>query len=190
LERRQATVRTHDELKRAVRSIARHFGTDTVYLIGSQAILVSWPDAPVAARLSQEIDAYPANADEWQRRNDNMEASEEINALFGFGSAFHVEFGFYIDGVDSQTAAFPLGWKARAVQLAVQDGERTIIAIAPALDDLIAAKSVRLDEKDKDFTRACHLARPLDHLAIRRLIDAIPVDRTVRARAKRFLDSL
>lgn len=190
MERRQSTVRTQDELKRAVRSIARHFATGTVYLIGSQAVLVSWPDAPVAARLSQEIDAYPANADEWRRHNNEMEASEEINALFGFGSSFHREFGFYIDGVDAQSAALPSGWMARAVRMVVEDGERAITAVAPTLVDLIAAKLIRLDEKDKEFTRACHQTRPLDLAAIGRLIDSVSVNAAVRARAKRFLDSL
>lgn len=189
MERRQTTVRTQDELKRAVRSIARHFATDTVYLIGSQAILASWPDAPLAARLSQEIDAYPGNADEWRRRNNEMEASEEINALFGFGSSFHVAFGFYIDGVDERTAALPAGWKARAVRMAIEDGDRTIAAVAPALGDLIAAKLIRLDGKDKDFVRACHEARPLDIAAIQRLIDSVPVDKATRTAATRFLNT-
>ena len=84
----KARFRTREDLTRAVRAVARHFKTDTVYLIGSQAILASWPDAPLEARMSVEFDAYPGNAAAWEISNAGLEASEEINALFGFGSGF------------------------------------------------------------------------------------------------------
>jgi hypothetical protein len=57
-----AKFRTEEDLERAVRALAREFKTDTVFIIGSQAILLSWPDAPEAMRGSPEIDAYPENA--------------------------------------------------------------------------------------------------------------------------------
>jgi hypothetical protein len=50
--------RTKEDLERAIRAIAREFETDTVFIIGSQAILMSWPEAPLAMRISPEIDAY------------------------------------------------------------------------------------------------------------------------------------
>lgn len=59
-------VRTIDDLERAVRALTRHFNCDTAIIIGSQAILVGWPNAPVIMRTSPEIDAYPANAREWE----------------------------------------------------------------------------------------------------------------------------
>jgi hypothetical protein len=79
-------LQTEGDLRRAVRSLARHFKTDTVIMIGSQSILVDWPDAPVQMRLSGEIDAYPANARAWEKANPGLLASEEINALFGYDS--------------------------------------------------------------------------------------------------------
>ncbi len=51
-------VRTFEDLVETVRAIARLFKTDKVFIIGSQSILLSWPDAPVALRTSGEIDAY------------------------------------------------------------------------------------------------------------------------------------
>lgn len=38
--------RTTEDLERVIRAIAREFVTDTVFIIGSQAVLMSWPDAP------------------------------------------------------------------------------------------------------------------------------------------------
>ncbi|MGB7658956.1 MAG: hypothetical protein WBL96_11575, partial [Pseudolabrys sp.] len=68
-------------------------------------------------RVSPEIDAYPANARLWELEekvrhpNESPEASEHINALFGSGSLFHQTHGFYIDGVDENTAKLPAGWQ-------------------------------------------------------------------------------
>ena len=59
-------VRTLDDLVRTVSSIAIHFKTDQVFIIGSQSILLSWPDAPIILRTSRKIDAYPGNARMWE----------------------------------------------------------------------------------------------------------------------------
>lgn len=100
-------VRTIDDLHRAVRALAVHFDTDVVVIVGSQSVLLEWPDAPVLMRTSGEIDAYPGNIREWEAKNPGDLASEEINVLFGWGSQFHETFGFYIDGVDETTAKLP-----------------------------------------------------------------------------------
>ena len=77
--------RTVEDLERAVRSLTRHFKTDTVIVVGSQAILLTWPDAPSAMRMSSEIDAYPQNNRAWERTHPDREALEEIFGLFGAG---------------------------------------------------------------------------------------------------------
>lgn len=103
-------TRTRADLERTVRAIATEFQTDTVFVIGSQAILAGWPDAPPAMTGSPEIYAFPENAKIWETREKAMhpdespEASEHINALFGEGSMFHETHGFFIDGVDDTTA--------------------------------------------------------------------------------------
>jgi len=76
-------VRTIEDLERAVRALATHFCTDTVVIIGSQSVLLEWPDAPILMRTSGEIDAYPINWLGWEQDHPGDEASEEINALFG-----------------------------------------------------------------------------------------------------------
>lgn len=161
-------VRTEEDLERVVRAIADAFETDTVIIIGSQAILMSWPDAPEDMRGTPEIDAYPGNAKIWEAaeaaRGDDgppPEASEHINALFGWGSPFHTSHGFYIDGVDEMTAKLPRNWQSRAAV-------RSFKTIAPSPDDLIVSKLARLDDKDKDFVEAYHRERKLDV----RLIDS------------------
>lgn len=145
-----------EDLERAVRSVAEHFSTDTVYIIGSQALLVGRNDIARALRFSHEIDVYPANREEWEARNEGMEASEAINGLFGEGSLFHDAFGFFIDGVDEATAKLPPDWRDRAVTQEFKGAAgKPIKAVAPAPADVVAAKLVRGDDKDIEFAARC-----------------------------------
>jgi hypothetical protein len=144
------------------------FKTDTIFIIGSQGILLAWPDAPAWMRASPEIDAFPANAKIWEIQekakhpDETPEASEHIDALFGSGSQFHRTHGFYIDGVDENTARLPPDWQNRAIIRRVDVGEREVVAVAPCPEDLIVSKLARLDDKDKAFIAAYHSARPID----------------------------
>jgi Nucleotidyltransferase of unknown function (DUF6036) len=119
-------------------------------------------------RTSPEIDAFPANARIWEiaekgrHPDESPEASEHIDALFGSGSHFHRTHGFYIDGVDENTARLPTDWQKRAVVRHVDVGGRTVVAVTPCPEDLIVSKLARLDEKDKAFIATYHSARPLD----------------------------
>ena len=153
----QARPIGRDDLARAVRSVARHFNTDRVVIIGSQALLVGRADIQRSLRMSPEIDAYPENARDWEAGQiDGIEASEEINALFGEGSDFHRTHGFYIDGVDENTARLPRDWLDRAHTLKIDlEDNKTITAIAPEPADLIAAKLTRGEPKDVKFASLC-----------------------------------
>ena len=153
--KRASLIRTFEDLVETVRAIARLFKADTVFIIGSQSILLSWPDA-VVLRTSGEIDAYPGNARIWEVAQKGLdpeyplEASEEINALFGQGSDFHQEHGFYIDGVDENTARLPSDWTSRAIDRKVDVDGRQVLAVAPCPEDVIVSKLARLSEKDKE----------------------------------------
>ena len=84
-------IRTLSDLDHAVRALATEFKADKVFIIGSQGILLGWPDAPTLMRLSPEIDAFPGNARIWELQEQTKhpdlkaEASEQIDALFGNG---------------------------------------------------------------------------------------------------------
>jgi hypothetical protein len=186
--------RTKEDIERAVRAVAREFKTDTVFIIGSQAILMSWPEAPAVMRITPEIDAYPKNARAWEieeaRKGDALEASEHIHGLFGEASQFHNTHGFYIDGVDEHTARLPRGWQTRAVVRRFDVDSRVVEAVAPAPEDLIVSKLARLDEKDRSFVEAYHRVRPLDLQLIEKRIAETDVDAAVADRAIAYLRSL
>jgi hypothetical protein len=169
--------------------LCRHFGADAVIVVGSQAILATWPDAPVVLRSSGEIDAFPANAKDWEARHD-VEASEEIFALFGEGSTFHQTHGFYIDGVDETTALLPRDWRQRQVTRVVTDGDRTYRAIVPEVHDLVISKLCRLDIKDAVYVEALHRARPLDKNALEGRLVNVDTASEVKQRATAFVADL
>jgi hypothetical protein len=192
-----APRRTLADLERTVRAIATEFQTDTVFVIGSQAILADWPDAPPALTASPEIDAFPENARIWEvsekSKHPDMapEASEHINALFGEGSQFHRTHGFFIDGVDDTTAKLPADWRRRAIIRNVEmPNGRTVRAIVPSPEDIVVSKLARLDEKDRDYIKAFHAARPLDPDVIEKRIRASGVGSAIEDRAISFIREL
>jgi hypothetical protein len=191
-----AALRTEEDLQRVVRALAREFKTDTVFIIGSQAILMSWADAPGVMRASPEIDAYPANARMWEiaegDRGDGIprEASEHIDGLFGSGSLFHRTHGFFIDGTDENTAKLPKGWNSRAIVRRLDVDGRIVRAVAPTAEDIIVSKLARLDDKDKGFVQAYNNARPLDIALIEERIATTDLDPAVAARAVAFVRGL
>jgi hypothetical protein len=192
----KSLVRTVEDLIETVKAIARQFETDKVFIIGSQSILLSWPDAPSIMRTSGEIDAYPGNAEVWEvtRKaidpDDDPEASEEIAALFGEGSAFHRKHGFYIDGVDENTARLPRDWTTRSISRPIDVDGRSVLAIAPCREDVVVSKLARLADKDKEFIEAYHAVRPLDPKLIRDRIKATDLEVEISERALAFIDRL
>ncbi len=189
-EEKRSDVRSLADLERAVKAVAGLFNSDAVVVIGSQSALVGWPDAPRQMRTSREIDVYPANLANWQETNKNLEASEYINASLGEGSLFHRAHNYYIDGVDENTALLPVDWKKRAVFLDIEDGSKTLTAIAPSTEDIVVSKLYRLAEKDKSFISSHHLARPLDISVLKMRLASITPDAEIQRRAEQFLDGL
>jgi hypothetical protein len=152
--------------------------------------------APSSTKASPEIDAYLSNAKRWEVARkaadpeDDVEASEEIAAVFGEGSVFHKTHSFYIDGVDETTARLPDGWEKRAIYSPVDVDGRTVLAIAPCPEDIIVSKLARLDEKDKEFIEAYHAVRPLDRRKMEQLIAAAHFEPEISTRAVRYVGSL
>ncbi|WFU14466.1 hypothetical protein QA643_25170 [Bradyrhizobium sp. CB3481] len=147
-------------------------------------------------RTSGEIDAYPENARLWEVTHKESdpdfppEASEEINALFGEGSSFHRQHGFYIDGVDENTARLPLDWNTRAIYKSIDVDGRAVLAVAPCPEDVIVSKLARLSDKDKEFVEAYHAARPLDAELLVERMQATSLEPELQQRAIGFLNRL
>jgi hypothetical protein len=121
-------------------------------VIGSQAILGQFPEAPEALLVSMEADFYARHA---------PEKSDLIDGAIGELSTFHQTFGYYAHGVDDTTATLPAGWEARLVSVR---NENTGGATGWCLDvhDLACAKLVAGRERDMDFLRVLLRERMVD----------------------------
>lgn len=188
----RSPVRTQVDLDRVGRALGEHFKTDLVVVVGSQSVLVGWPEAPVIMRTSDEIDAYPANFKQWESlpANEGLEASEEIAAIFGALSSFSETHGFYIDGVDSSTAVLHKDWSKRAVFRDVSSYGKTVTIIAPSVEDMAVSKLIRLVEKDRGWLTSCHETRPFDKDKLLRLVSETTDRSEVVYNVKSFLNTL
>lgn len=129
-------------------SAAQIVGEEQFVIVGSQAILGTYPDAPEELLRSQEADMYPRHA---------PEKAIDIDCALGDGSPFHQANGYYAHGVGPETAKVPAGWEDRLVVVEVPQRYRTAInAVALCLDphDLVLSKLAANRERDWEFAAA------------------------------------
>jgi hypothetical protein len=132
------------QLEHAIRAAGAISGDRELYVVGSQAVLGAFPDAPAELVRSMEVDLAPKN---------HPELEELIEGSIGELSPFHQTFGFYVDGVDLGAITLPEGWRDRVVVIdnANTSGFRGL-CLDPA--DLAIRKLAAGREKDLEFVRA------------------------------------
>jgi len=87
------------QLEHVIRAAAGITGAPEIVVIGSQAVLGQFPDAPDELLLSVEADVFTFR--------------DPADAELIEGSPFHQTFGYYAHGVAEETAVLPTGWKER-----------------------------------------------------------------------------
>ncbi|MBE7504139.1 MAG: hypothetical protein HS113_28405 [Verrucomicrobiales bacterium] len=83
------------DLEHTIRAAGNIADAPRLVIIGSQAILGSFPDAPTELTASAEADTYPFDA---------PEKADLIDGSIGEKSPFHETFGYYAHGVGPDTA--------------------------------------------------------------------------------------
>src|SRR5207253_5713772 len=99
---------TRSELEHIIRAAGAIARDREIVVIGSQAVLGQYPDAPAALLASMEADVFPLN---------HPERADKIDGAIGEGSRFHEQFGYYAQGVGESTATLPKGWRKRLVRV-------------------------------------------------------------------------
>ncbi len=127
-----------EHVLRAAAAIAQE---QSFVVVGSQAILFEFPNAPPDLLVSRELDLYPAL---------NPEKADLIDGAMGAMSSFDETFGYHADGVGPGTAVMPADWETRSKFFYVGD----VTAICPEIHDLAVSKCVAAREKDADFVRS------------------------------------
>jgi hypothetical protein len=140
---------TRDQLEHVLRAAAAIARENSFVVVGSQAVLLPFPNAPVALLVSREVDLYPAM---------HPERADLIDGAIGALSSFDETFGYHADGVGPETAVMPADWMQRASFHYI--GEVT--AICPDMHDLAVSKAVAARDRDADFVRVLLKERMID----------------------------
>ena len=169
-----------EDLEHLIRAAADVTNEYEFVIVGSQSILGPIPNPPAELTMSMEADIYPMNAEQ---------KADKIDGALGEGSRFHEMYGYYAQGVGSDTACLPEGWKDRLQRI---QNARTNGRVGYCLDviDLFMAKTAANREKDREFNVA--LLR-YGYVSVEAAIDMVafmPVDdaqkKSMRARIRRW----
>jgi hypothetical protein len=135
---------TRSDLEHLIRAAGTIAGDRELVIIGSQAVLGQFPEAPGILSRSMEADLYPLS---------RPELADAIDGALGEGSTFHRTHGYYAQGVGPDTATLPNKWKRRLVRI---DNPNTggFAGLCLEVHDLAISKYVAGREKDREFTRA------------------------------------
>lgn len=129
------------ELEHVLRASAAITNDNSFVVIGSQAVLLPFPDAPTELLLSNEVDLYPAM---------HPEHADLIDGAIGQLSMFHDTFGYHADGVGPETATMPADWMTFAKLYYIGD----LTVVSPDLHDLAVSKCVAGRQKDAVWVAA------------------------------------
>lgn len=132
---------TRLQLELVIRAAGMIAQDDDIVVIGSQAILGQFPDAPAALLVSREADVYPKS---------HPERADLIDGSIGEGSPFEREYGYFAHGVGPETAVLPEGWQERLIMISGAN-TRSVRGWCLEVHDLIIGKLVAGREKDLDF---------------------------------------
>jgi hypothetical protein len=146
-------------------------------VIGSQAVLGAFPDAPPELLRSMDLDMYP---------RDRPDAAILIDGAIGEGSIFHQTFGYYAHGVGPDTAMLPAGWRDRLVPVRSDDTQG---ATAWCLDpsDLAASKLAAAREHDGEFVRAMLAHGLIDAATLQSRLHTMALSAQARSRAEALM---
>jgi hypothetical protein len=170
---------TREELEHAIRAACDIAQDDEIYILGSQAILGQFPEAPAELRQSAEVDVSP------RRRVDRVDA---IDGAIGELSTFHRAFGFYVHGLPIEAAKLPSGWKRRVVRVRDPVGTNGKTGLCLEAHDLAASKLAAFRDKDRSFVRVLLRDDLVKPNVLRTRIRSLPLSATQRARLDTWLE--
>lgn len=154
------------ELEHIVRAGSVISEDSELVIIGSQAILGQFPDAPIELLESQEADVFPRN---------KPERSDQIDGAIGERSLFHQTHGYYAHGVSPETATLPAGWEGRLIPVR-NENTRGATGWCLEVHDLAASKLAAGREKDLDFVGALLKHKMVDTRLLKERLAALNLE--------------
>jgi hypothetical protein len=162
---------TRAQLEHIIRAAAAVSDDREIVVIGSQAVLGQFPDAPPEMLVSMEADVFP-------RRHP--ERAGLIEGSIGELSPFHESFGYYAEGVSPGTAKLPAGWEERLVPVPVGD----VRGLCLEINDLVLSKWAAGREKDRDFARVAVQHGMVERAVLLERCQTMPLEPDHRSRLR------
>jgi hypothetical protein len=163
---------TREQLEHVIRAAATIADDDEIVVIGSQAVLGQFPDAPDELCRSMEADVWPRN---------HPERWELVDGSIGELSPFHETFGYYAQGVGPETAILPDGWQDRLVRVE-SPRTRGAVGLCIEIHDLVISKYLAGREKDMAFVRAAIANGLVEQETLRHRLETTASDQSTRQR--------
>lgn len=164
------------QLEHVIRAAATIAGDTEIVVIGSQAILGRYPEAPTELLVSADVDLYPRH---------HPERADLIEGSIGELSPFHGTYGYYAQGVGERTAVLPEGWQERLIPVPTPAG--TGLCLEP--HDLVVSKYVAGREKDRDYVRAALRHRLVEPRVLLERLASTAVEPTSRELIARQIEA-
>ena len=170
---------TRDQLEHVIRAACTITDDDELVILGSQAILGQFPDAPPDLLISMEADVYPRN---------HPDRSLLIEGAMGELSMFHETFGYYADGVGPSTATLPAGWEDR-LQIVRGPGTLRFTGLTLEVHDLLISKYVAGRPKDHVFCRTAIAHGLAGAETLRERLASTDLDESIRTRVTERIEA-
>lgn len=170
-----------DQLEHIIRAAADLTGRDEFIIIGSQAILGQYPNAPAELKVSQEADLYPTDA------TDREHIADLIDGNLGAGSRFATTHRIWADGVGPDTATLPARWESRLVLIRNANTRNTAGWCLEA-HDIAIAKYRAGREKDLRYLADLWKAGYVNGPTLRERLDQTDVEDVDRQRMRAAID--
>jgi hypothetical protein len=168
------------ELEHIIRASGEIANDDEIIVIGSQAILGQFPNAPVRLRISMEADIYP--------KNDPKKA-DKIDRAIGEGSSFHELHGYYAQGVGTKTAVLPDHWESRLI---IVNNENTngVKGYCVEVHDFAISKVIAMRPKDLAYVQELVRHEMIDKKTMLRRLKQTDLEDSMRRSTQARIKSL
>ena len=162
---------TREQLELLVRAAAQIADDEELIILGSQAVLGQYPNAPAELLVSNEADLYPKN---------KPELADLIDGTIGELSPFHDTFGYYAHGIEEGTSILPDGWRDRLVPIR-NVNTRGATGWCLEVNDLVVSKLAAGREKDLEFAREAARHRLVEESLLRQRVGDTDLPEELRA---------
>lgn len=153
------------DLEHLIAAVSALVRDPDLYVLGSQAILGAFPDAPPELLGSLEADVYP---------KVSPLGAVLIDDALGERSAFHRTYGYYAHAVTPEISTLPDNWRTRLIPVRSRAaGRATGWCLEP--HDLVVSKLAAGRKKDLAFVRRLLQHNMIQAAVVRERLAVTPV---------------